>query len=777
MKQKYLTLLLIFTSAIINAQTQNFIPSTCIGTTDTRPENRMYNPHLVDINGDGNIDIITIVENSDIKLYKNNGDNTYTTSTILSNIGWVELEFSDLDNDGDLDIVTTSGRIYTNNGLGVFTQVIGTFFTASGNIGAVRVADFNGDGKPDILWLNSNTNSLSMNQIWTNTSSGSTISFTLNSEFDNLNIYANSGSVVGDFDGDGYNDLIICSTGGWTGRAYKNDGSGNMTLSRIFNTYTGKGFLIDWDKDGDLDFLAHDIYNNHGLRLWRNDGTGNFSTSNEYILPEDEPGFRVSEIVDLNGDSWPDVISYNSLYIKIYLNSGCRLILVSTLSANCFGSTKTGDLNNDGKPDLFSAARDWHSCIHLNNLETLNFVSITSPTTQTTINYNVGQTATQLSATGNNIKWYTSATQTQGSTTAPTPSTNVPGVYKFWVTNTNSNECESAKVEITVNVNDYANSLDFDGVNDHITIPPQAINNLPKGTIECWVNFNSLTPQTICAKQNNNINTYSVLGIGLGDHITTAAPGKVFYKSKNGNAIVSNTTLTTEQWYHIAVTFTPNEAKIYINGVLDNTKTGDFSLPNDTTVTATSIGAWLGDGNGKYLNGKLDEFRVWNTNLSELDIVNTMNCELQTIQNNIVTYYKFNHGFDTANNATFTTVNNETANENFGTLVNFELNGNSSNWLAGSPITSGVICTTLSQNEINLASIQLFPNPTKGVLNIKSNEDISIVIFDTLGKVIKKQNINSGETIIDLYNVTAGIYILETKNKKGESKNFKFIKH
>ena len=61
---------------------------------------------------------------------------------------------------------------------------------------------------------------------------------------------------------------------------------------------------------------------------------------------------------------------------------------------------------------------------------------------------------------------------------------------------------------------------------------------------------------------------------------------------------------------------------LHINGVLNNTVNANFSLPNDLTVTATSIGAWLGDGGGQYFNGNIDEFRVWNAVLTPTEINN-----------------------------------------------------------------------------------------------------------------------------------------------------------
>ena len=167
------------------------------------------------------------------------------------------IESKDIDNDGDIDVVSVTGKIFINNGSAVFTQLPGTFYTATGAISNFKIADFNGDGKQDVLWLNGTQNSATnKNQLWINSGTTGNANFTLASEFDNLGIYVNNGAAVGDIDNDGDLDLTITGTGGWVGKVYKNNGSGVFTVSQSFTTYTGFGFLVYWDKDGDLDIVT-----------------------------------------------------------------------------------------------------------------------------------------------------------------------------------------------------------------------------------------------------------------------------------------------------------------------------------------------------------------------------------------------------------------------------------------------------------------------------------------------------------------------------------------
>ncbi len=254
----------------------------------------------------------------------------------------------------------------------------------------------------------------------------------------------------------------------------------------------------------------------------------------------------------------------------------------------------------------------------------------------------------------------------------------------FLHVNTNASCGASSTCNVTtVQTLPPATHLNFDGVDDYVAIPATAINNLPSGTIEAYVYANSLNGETICVKQSDFESTYALFSIGGG----SAANGKVYFQPTNSISITSNATLVTGQWYHLAVTFNNAQAQLYINGVLDNTVVGNFSVPDDTSVTATSIGALKSNSIATdidYFNGNIEEFRVWNVAKSAAQI----NCELQGTETGLVTYYKFNQGVDAGVNTAITTLNATTGSN--GTLTNFALTGATSNWLAGSPVTTGV---------------------------------------------------------------------------------------
>lgn len=303
------------------------------------------------------------------------------------------------------------------------------------------------------------------------------------------------------------------------------------------------------------------------------------------------------------------------------------------------------------------------------------------------IYYTPGQTAVPLTATlsgsGASLKWYTSAIGDGYSATAPTPSTASVGTTSYWVAQADASGCESSRSEIKVIVANLGTHLDFDGTNDEVVVPAETINNLASATIETWVYLNSIgTDQSIFTKQSNFENTYV--------NFQVMADGSVYYKSKNNSGqISSNTLLSAGQWYHIALSFDGGDADLYINGVLDASAAGDFSIPDDITITGASLGSVYTNGN--YLNGSIDEFRVWNTLLDEATINRRMNCEIDPATAGLLAYYTFNHGYDAVENLTATTLVDQTTNAHDGTLNNFGLTAATSNWIDGSPISSGVI--------------------------------------------------------------------------------------
>jgi sugar lactone lactonase YvrE len=75
-----------------------------------------------------------------------------------------------------------------------------------------------------------------------------------------------------------------------------------------------------------------------------------------------------------------------------------------------------------------------------------------APKVDSLIGYCVGAIASPLSATGINLKWYTTASGGTASASAPTPGTAVPGITTYYVSQTSAFGCESNRASIKVEV-------------------------------------------------------------------------------------------------------------------------------------------------------------------------------------------------------------------------------------------------------------------------------------------------------------------------------------
>ncbi|OOV18886.1 leucine-rich repeat protein [Flavobacterium sp. LM4] len=386
-----------------------------------------------------------------------------------------------------------------------------------------------------------------------------------------------------------------------------------------------------------------------------------------------------------------------------------------------------------------------------------------NPSVTTPVTYNSGDTASALTATigsnGTGLVWYTTATGGTGSTTAPIPSTASVGSTSYWVSCTNAYGCESDRIEIVVTVNSVtpATHLHFDGNNDLVNLGSNlsaSLNNNTKITLEAWIKPESIgTNRTIVGNYNNGAFQMQSLLRQNGSSL------EFWIGTNTGftDATVSNV-LSANTWYHVAGTWDGTTMKLYINGnqVASYPKSGSLS----TTTNNYMIG---NSSTNERFHGSIDEVRIWNVDLSQADIQNTMNCELQNNQNNILGYYKLNQGFDSINNSSVTTATDSSENGNDGTLINFALTGGTSNWAAGSPISTGNTCNTLSNKDFTYSNYyKVYPNPSSGIFNIETKENTLLEVYDVTGRKVKSQKATSETSQVDLSGYNNGVYFLKT---------------
>lgn len=332
------------------AQTNTFTATSTIGTTSDFTRS----PRFADFDNDGDVDIAFYSDGTNYRLYKNDGTglfaNTFTTLVAVTNM---PIEVADMDNDGDVDLVDYNGKVWVNNGSGSFSQLSGVTLkqNAGGGIGAIKLIDFNGDGKRDVVWGNNATGATARNEVWLNSGTTGAPAFTYTYGFSATN--GNSSIDVGDIDNDGDNDILLGASANGT-EVFKNN-DGVFTAGTFAGTYSAVVKLNDWDKDGDLDLLTWSTYNGVGMRVFLNNGSGTFG-SLSYTAPV--MGGSI-DYGDVNGDGYLDALISNGTggTTNLLINNGCALVERTNVAVNGPHGSFLADFNADGRPDVFIASR------------------------------------------------------------------------------------------------------------------------------------------------------------------------------------------------------------------------------------------------------------------------------------------------------------------------------------------------------------------------------------------------------------------------------------
>ena len=226
-----------------------------------------------------------------------------------------------------------------------------------------------------------------------------------------------------------------------------------------------------------------------------------------------------------------------------------------------------------------------------------------------------------------------------------------------------------------------ATHLNFDGVDDSVSLPASVGTAISQGseiTIEYWFKGNNLES----AVRFQNGSNYIVAGWGSSNsQFIVSTDGETNGVSNGTESVIEDNT-----WHHIACVWKKNvRFATYLDGVLQNARqAANVNLP-DLSGVVGQLGSFL--GTSEFMTGNLDDVRIWNVARTAEQINGSKNCELQGSETGLVAYYKFNQGLDAANNTAITTATATTGSG--GTLSGFTLTGATSNFLSGSPVTTG----------------------------------------------------------------------------------------
>lgn len=309
-----------------------------------------------DFNNDGNLDVAVGFREKpggSVWMYLGNGDGTFKAPIKTKTTVPVDMILAaDFNDDGKVDLVVANSKSNRNvqvllgRGDGTFAPKPAFVNHEPNNF--IAAADFNGDGKLD-LYIGANTGYGTDFDILLGNGDGTFASTPVFVGYDG------GTPGIGDFNGDGILDLAVPS--GVAVDVYLGNGDGTFQSPVAYQPADGVFYAIvaaDVNGDGKLDLITDGF----AVLLGNGDGTftddgGNRTMGSAYNL----------QVGDFNGDGKLDVAFANNQTTQIHLLLGNGdgtfqnpIDFMGSGTATFFSILALGDFNNDGRLDLVDSS-------------------------------------------------------------------------------------------------------------------------------------------------------------------------------------------------------------------------------------------------------------------------------------------------------------------------------------------------------------------------------------------------------------------------------------
>jgi hypothetical protein len=288
------------------------------------------------------------------------------------------------------------------------------------------------------------------------------------------------------------------------------------------------------------------------------------------------------------------------------------------------------------------------------------------------------------------------------------------------------------------------NALAFDGTDDYVTIPHNNAFNITTAiSLEAWVRTTATGEQYITTKTENSW-YLAVNGAG-------AQPGRASFwlngpSTASGGWLYGTTSIADGHWHHVAGTYDGATLKIFVDGVLQNSRAATGLIQTGTSpvlIGARPASKW---------NGTIDEVRIWSTDRSS-QIGTDMRTLATVSTTGLVAYYNFDQGVPSGANAGQTSLTDAVSGRN-GTLTNFALtNGNStSNW-----IESYALVVPTATAATNTGASGFTANWTAPVIGVVENYLLDLATNANFSPVLNGSPISVAGTSYDVTSLTPGL--------------------
>ncbi|TET89115.1 MAG: PKD domain-containing protein [Methanomassiliicoccales archaeon] len=329
-----------------------------------------------DYNNDGKMDFVVSL-NSGVEVWENEQSDflidTYVDASVnLPNaFTWADVQFSDVNHDGLLDVGFTSFqgqgngiRVFFGDGTGIWTES-SNGLPIGGDYSGLRFADLDHNGTIDIVATQDGGGGSNGVHVWSGDGEGNW------TEMASVTTRSGAGLELADINNDGNLDVV---TGYWSGSwgPFVHLGYGDFTWSANVGP-TGETINVDdvavadVNHDGKLDIAASSM-DGVGVQLWTGDGSGTSGgwERNDTGLPTSGVYLGLA-FADVNHDGNPDITATGfaggaeGMYVwlgnggeggsMLWTDAGTGLP-----ASGRWGGVEFGDTNLDGDPDLIYAS-------------------------------------------------------------------------------------------------------------------------------------------------------------------------------------------------------------------------------------------------------------------------------------------------------------------------------------------------------------------------------------------------------------------------------------
>jgi len=276
-----------------------------------------------DVTGDGLADLVVAYNSGSVWVLPGDGDGGFADPLVIDGLpSIVYVATADLDGDGLLDIVTTSFdagsvSVLLNDGGGSFTR---NDYAAGYYPLSVSIADVNDDTIPDLVVGNDHdaTSTYGAVSVLLGDGSGGFGAPTMYSTGGGYSVH----TAVADFNGDGLPDIAASNFSSGSVSVLMNNGDGTFGTPTLYGLagYAGSIAAADMNGDGKPDVVVAGYYGVVSVLL--NLGDGALGSPYDVQATYGTYGGQALAIADFNGDGLPDVSVpyYYISYVVVLIN-------------------------------------------------------------------------------------------------------------------------------------------------------------------------------------------------------------------------------------------------------------------------------------------------------------------------------------------------------------------------------------------------------------------------------------------------------------------------